>query len=57
MRRVKKIQSKRIVRNHIARKTGFASTRPYMVAVTKIYSRETRDIDSFLEFAESIAKK
>lgn len=57
MKRVKKIQTKRTKRNSITVKVGFASTKSYKVAVTKIYSRETNDINSFLEFAESIAKK
>jgi|APLak6261690433_1056193.scaffolds.fasta_scaffold12477_1 hypothetical protein len=57
MKRVKRIQSKRTKRNHISVRVGFASTKSYKVAVTKIYSRETNDIDSFLEFAESISKK
>lgn len=57
MRRVKKIHTTRTKRNHVSVKVGFASTKSYKVAVTKIYSRETKDIDSFLEFAESITIK
>lgn len=57
MRRIKKIHSTRTKRNHVSVKVGFASTKSYKVAVTKIYSRETKDIESFLEFAESIAIK
>ena len=36
---------------------GFASTSSYKDAVTKIYSRESNDIDNFLEFAQSLSSK
>lgn len=57
MRKRKKTTTSRTRSNHVTVKIGFASTKSYKVAVTKIYSRESKDIDSFLEFAESITTK
>lgn len=36
---------------------GFASSKSFVVAVSKIYSQETKDIDRFLKFAESYEVK
>jgi hypothetical protein len=57
MRRSKKILQSRTRRSVATVKIGFASTKSYRLAVAKIYSRESKDIDSFLEFAESISTK
>lgn len=36
---------------------GFGSSRSYVKAVSKIYSREINDIDRFVHFAESLVKE
>lgn len=36
---------------------GFGSSRRYVKAVSKIYSREINDIDRFVHFAESLVKE
>lgn len=36
---------------------GFGSSRKYVRAVSKIYSREINDIDRFVNFAESLVKQ
>ncbi|WP_308006131.1 hypothetical protein [uncultured Chryseobacterium sp.] len=35
---------------------GFGSSRKYVKAVSRIYSREINDIDRFIDFAESLVK-
>ncbi len=36
---------------------GFGSSRRYVKAVSRIYSREINDIDRFVHFAESLVKE
>lgn len=36
---------------------GFGSSRKYVKAVSRIYSRELNDIDRFVHFAESLSKE